>query len=114
MDRVSGFHHLLKIFYARAVRYDEAVGLECEGAKMIVTWQLRPGLGSSAASGFGAAATMRKRACLDADDLDCGESKAPVAEVSPPEVSPPGELSKTNPRSPQLKRSKSRVVPDEV
>jgi hypothetical protein len=113
MDRVSGFHHLLKVFYVRAVRYDGAVGLECEGAKMIVTWQLRPGLGSSPASGVGAGSTTRKRACLAADDIDCGQSAGPAAQVSP-EVSPPAELSKTNPRSPQLKRSKSRVVPDEV
>lgn len=114
MDRVSGFHHLLKVFYVRAVRYDEAVGLECEGAKMIVTWQLRPGLGSSAASGFGTGSTMRKRACLDADNLDCGESGDPAEKMPQPEDTPPAELSRTNPRSPQLKRSKSRVVPDEV
>jgi len=71
MDEVSGFHHLLKVFYAKSVLYNETSGLECESPKLLVTWQLRPGLSTSPAYTTHAASVQRKRALFSADELDC-------------------------------------------
>ena len=86
MDEVSGFHHLIKVFYAKSVVYSESSGLECDSAKLLVTWQLRPGMSTSPAFAVTATACVqRKRALLAADDFDCincGMSRAQLGEQS--------------------------------
>ena len=71
MDEVAGMHHLVKVYYAEKVTY-EAGGLVCENPRMLVTWQLRPGLGAEVLGGH---LVARKRQYLAADEQDlmnCG------------------------------------------
>ena len=67
MDEVSGFHYVVKVFHAESVVYTEENGLVCHNPKLLVTWQLRPGLVASATSVTG---TQRKRVYMSADTLD--------------------------------------------
>ena len=67
MDEVSGFHYVVKVFHAESVVYREENGLVCHNPKLLVTWQLRPGLVASATSVTG---TQRKRVYMSADTLD--------------------------------------------
>ena len=67
MDEVSGFHYVVKVFHAESVVYREENGLVCNNPKLLVTWQLRPGLVASATSVTG---TQRKRVYMSADTLD--------------------------------------------
>jgi hypothetical protein len=86
MDEASGFHHLIKVFYAKSVVYSESSGLEYDSAKLLVTWQLRPGMSTSPAFAVTATACVqRKRTLLAADDFDCincGMSRAHLGEES--------------------------------
>lgn len=72
MDEVAGFHYVVKIFHAKRVVFTEEDGLVCDEPKLLVTWQLRPGLLSSALSIPG---LIRRREHMSADNLDimnCG------------------------------------------
>ena len=67
MDEVSGFHYVVKVYHAETVVYTEENGLTCNNAKLLITWQFRPGLVSSAS---GVTGTQRKRVYMSADTLD--------------------------------------------
>ena len=67
MDEVSGFHYIVKVYHAEAVVYTEENGLTCNNAKLLITWQFRPGLVASASSVSG---TQRKRVYMSADTFD--------------------------------------------
>jgi len=67
MDEVSGFHYIVKVYHAEAVVYTEENGLTCNNAKLLITWQFRPGLVASASSVSG---TQRKRVYMSADSFD--------------------------------------------
>jgi len=79
MDEVSGFHYVVKVYHAESVVYTEENGLTCNNAKLLITWQFRPGLVASAASVTG---THRKRLYMSADTFDFINSGEPIpAEV---------------------------------
>lgn len=75
MDEVSGFHHVIKVFHASNVMFSEETGLTCTDAKLLITWQFRPGLLPSTRSVSG---THRKRAFMSADTLDMMNTGEPV------------------------------------
>ena len=58
---------MLGFFHASNVVFSEDKGLTCSDAKLLITWQLRPGLLPSTRSVSG---TQRKRAFMSADSLD--------------------------------------------
>ena len=68
MDDVEGAHHVLRIFHADDVEFEEHQGMTCRNPTLFLCWQLRPGLGVEL-SGV-AHATTRKRQLLTADDSD--------------------------------------------
>jgi hypothetical protein len=68
MDRNAGAHHVLRIFHADDVEFEEHQGMTCRNPTLFLCWQLRPGL---CVELIGAAhATTRKRPLLTADDSD--------------------------------------------
>lgn len=76
MDEVAGLHYLVKVYYAESVVFSRADGLLCEKPRMLVTWQLRPGLGLEV---LGGQASTRKRQYLAADEKDqCNCADAPA------------------------------------
>ena len=110
MDEVSGFHHLLKVFYAKSVQYSETTGLECESPQLLVTWQLRPGLSTSPTYTAHAASVQRKRVMFSADELDCincgvERSRAPAPDAPAPDAPASAEPEK---ESPEPKKHKSK------
>lgn len=104
MDEVSGFHHLIKVFYAGKVIYDETSGLECEDPKLLVTWQLRPGLSTSPAFTVHATSVQRKRALFSPDKLDC--INCGVEGVMSPEREEP-TVAESEGESPTVKKPKN-------
>jgi len=67
MDSVAGPHYVIKIFVAEGVEFDPLVGLRCLQLQPLLSWQLRPGLGTD----MGAVThTTRKRQCVRADAQD--------------------------------------------
>ena len=68
MDRNAGAHHVLRIFHADDVEFEEHQGMTCRNPTLFLCWQLWPGL---CVELIGAAhATTRKRPLLTADDSD--------------------------------------------
>lgn len=67
MDEVAGLHYVVKVFYAESVVYSPTEGLLCQKPRMLVTWQLRPGLGLDV---LGGQPSTRKRQYLAADATD--------------------------------------------
>jgi hypothetical protein len=77
MDEVSGFHYVVKVFHVKHVVYSEEQGLQCTEPTLLVTWQFRPGLVTSALSVSG---IQRKRVYMSADTLDLMNSGELVTE----------------------------------
>jgi len=78
MDEVAGLHYVIKAYYCEKVEL-MIEGLVCENPRMLVTWQLRPGLGVDF---LGNQASSRKRQYLAADETDevnCGGLAVKIA-----------------------------------
>lgn len=67
MDGVEGTHYAVKMFRTEGVHFQQDVGLVCTGPELLLSWQLRPGLGAEASS---ALHTARKRQFVQADWMD--------------------------------------------
>ena len=70
MDEAAGPHYVLKVYQVDSVEYEPSHGLLCEQPDLLLSWQLRPGLGME--SGGAAAHTARKRQFVTADARDHG------------------------------------------
>jgi hypothetical protein len=87
MDGAAGQHYALKIFRVESVQYDPGYGLLCEQPVLLLSWQLRPGMGTE--SGGTAAHTARKRQFVTADardhgrPQDCAQAKRARSEATP-------------------------------
>ena len=68
MDGVEGLHYVVKIFHVDSVELQEAGGLTCKNAELLLSWQLRPGLGAEA--GTLSQHPCRKRQFVQADATD--------------------------------------------
>jgi len=78
MDEVAGLHYVIKAYYCENVEL-MIEGLVCENPRMLVTWQLLPGLGVDF---LGNQASSRKRQYLAADETDevnCGGLAVKIA-----------------------------------
>jgi hypothetical protein len=82
MDEVDGFHYVVKVFHAESVLYTEENGLNCSKPTLLVTWQFRPGLVSSALSVSG---IKRKRVFMSADTFDLMNSGEISTGIEPSE-----------------------------
>jgi hypothetical protein len=82
MDEAAGFHYVVKVFHAETVAYTEENGLSCTKPTLLVTWQFRPGLVSSALSVSG---IQRKRVFMSADTLDFMNTGEVMSGVGPPQ-----------------------------
>jgi hypothetical protein len=87
MDEAAGQHYPLRVFQVEGVQYDPGYGIICEQPELLLSWQLRPGMGTE--SGGAAAYTARKRQFVTADARDHGrpqdgaEAKRARSEATP-------------------------------
>ena len=68
MDQVSGPHYVVKIFHVESVDVSEGSDLKCNNPELLLSWQLRPGLGTDVSDA--ACQTSRKRQYVHADAKD--------------------------------------------
>jgi hypothetical protein len=83
MDEVDGFHYVVKVFHAETVVYTEENGLNCTKPTLLVTWQFRPGLVSSALS---VSRVKRKRVFMSDDRFDLMNSGEMITGLEPSEL----------------------------
>jgi len=70
MDGVAGQHYPLKVYQVESVRHEPSCGLVCEKPELLLSWQLRPGMGTD--SNVAGACSSRKRQFVTADARDYG------------------------------------------
>jgi hypothetical protein len=68
MDMVAGTHYVVRMYHVENVRYEPEHGLLCEDPVLLLSWQLRPGLGAD--TGAAGLHCTRKRQFVHADEGD--------------------------------------------